>query len=194
MWTDDLPWKEKKNKIRLISIEGLEGSHICSLRSEVTHSSNSALAEVVSQTYEIFMSFKKSGISRQYSASSELSSTVLCKLEQCWQTPQRYPSVRILLAGFFLPQRLIDFSGSPQKTCGSLMFHARTAQACSGWSQAVFFSRSFPAVILWQSQSPPLWRTHVWHMLPWYLIACFLNAHNSLSWCTPSFHISGLGD
>lgn len=26
--------------------------------------------------------------------------------------------------------------------------------------------------MLWQSQSPPLWWTHVWHMLSWYLITC----------------------
>lgn len=51
------------------------------------------------------------------SASCKLSSTPLCKLEQRWQTPQRYPSARALPVGFSPPQRLIDFSGSPQKTC-----------------------------------------------------------------------------
>ncbi len=39
--------------------------------------------------------------------------------------------------GFSQPQRLIDFSCSPQQTCGSLTFHVRAVQACLGWSQAL---------------------------------------------------------
>lgn len=129
---------------------------------------NQSLVEVASHM-KYSWAAKKSGTSRRYSASSELSSTPLCKLEQCWQTPQRYPSMRTLPAGFCLPQRLIDFSCLPQKTHSIV-----SCFSCAGLFRMITGTLgSFPAFMLWQSLSPPLWRTHVWHMLPWHLIPCF---------------------
>lgn len=64
----------------------------------------------------------------------KLSSTALCKLEQCWQTSQRYRPAMDSAGRFSLTQKLID---SPGETCGSFTFHVRTARARFEWSQAL---------------------------------------------------------
>lgn len=64
----------------------------------------------------------------------KLSSTVLCKLEQCWQMSQRYRPAMDSAGRFSLTQKLID---SPGETCGSFTFHVRTARARFEWSQAL---------------------------------------------------------
>lgn len=62
------------------------------------------------------------------------SSNVLCKLEPCWQTPQRHRPAMDSAGRFSLTQKLID---SPGETCGSFTFHVRTARARFEWSQAL---------------------------------------------------------